>query len=193
MLKRKLLVILALAATLGLLPMAPAHAQEYVGPATSQFSCWKAASGNVYCAYIKSSIFDDSVAEVAYRVHIWCTVNGNPSNCQITWGGGLMRYREDLGPGFATYPWGTATKQTGGGSDEVIWEGALHSVPVTGLYEYVYQTVGSVNVVWTAPGKQSGTKTRCSDAMYLHRAEDTLPYTEPYYWTQQWAGPLSCL
>ena len=189
MLKRKLLVILALAATLGLLPMAPAHAADYVGVATSQFSCWTAASGNVYCANIRSSIFDDTVGELAYRVHIWCTVNGNPSNCTMTWVGGLKRYREDLGSGYATYPWGTATKQSGSGSDEVVWQGGLHSVPVTGSYEYVYQTVGSVNVIWTAPGKQSSTKTRCSSAMYLHNYVGQVPY----WWTQQWAGPLSCM
>ena len=174
----------------GLLPAAalvapPAYATDYVGVATSQFSCWTATSGNQYCAHITSSIADDTVLEIAYRVHIWCTVNGNPANCTITWGGGLKRYREDLGPGYATYPWGTVTKQTGGGSSEVIWQGAWHSVNTSP--EYVYQTVGSVNVIWTAPSKLSGTKTRCSDAMLLQDASVW------YTWSEVWAGPLNCM
>lgn len=164
--RRLLLTALPLAFMATLFTAAPAGAQsavEYYGVAESKFSCWQAPSGNNYCASIRSSIVQEGTFEIAYRVNIWCTVNGNPSNCQITWGGGLKRFRADLDPGFAIYPWGTATRQTGGGSSQVIWEGGFHDISTQ--TDYVYQTVGSVNVRWTAPGQLSSTKTRCSDAM----------------------------
>jgi hypothetical protein len=185
--RRLLLTALPLAFMATLFTAAPAGAQsavEYLGVAeSSPFSCWRAPSGNNYCASIRSSIVQEGTFEIAYRVNIWCTVNGNPSNCQITWGGGLKRFRADLDPGFATYPWGTATRQTGGGSSQVIWEGAFHDISTD--TDYVYQTVGSVNVRWTAPGQLSSTKTRCSDAM---RTDDR---GVSFYLS--FSGPLNCM
>jgi hypothetical protein len=182
---RRLAVLLLV--TIGLLGLvaAPARADVYHGVAQSTFSCWTAASGNQYCATIKGSIAEnapDNPGDIAYRVNIWCTVNGNPSNCQITWTGGLKRYRSDLGPEFATYPWGTATNQTSGGSSQVIWQGGWHNAHA--LYNYVWQTVGSVNVRWIAPNKLSSTKTRCSNANFMDDHGN---------WSHQFSGPLNCM
>jgi hypothetical protein len=165
-------VSLALAAVAAVLPAAPAHATDYYGVTESTFSCWEApVSGNSYCATIRSSVAFDINDGVAYRVNIWCTVNGNPSNCQITWTGGLKRWRSDLGPAYATYPWGTATNQTGGGSSQVIWQGGWHS-PYKGAAHYVFSTVGSVNVRWTAPNQLSSTKTRCSEDVLIETSDE---------------------
>lgn len=182
---RLLAVAVALSAVtaIGVATPAKADNHSYIGVAESTFSCWTAASGNQYCAHIRSSIvFISYTIEIAYRVNIWCTVNGNPSNCEIKWSGGLKRYRHDLGPGFATYPWGTVGRSTGGGSSQVIWEGGLHGLN----HDHVYQTVGQVYVRWVAPNHWSSVKTRCSDAMR---------YQPPSGgdWAEQWAGPLNCL